>query len=607
MMELRKYRESIDIMMQKISGGGKGSKFKEGRMIGNQDESPVSNHDAHSLKESPPYSHEASMISQHHLAISNHIPYSPQLVEVTPLSEAEDGSILGNSAMVMQPNDEMISEPSTPGSPPELQIDLDGTAGLHKGGDKNSPLKGSRIGQPASRSLLGNLNKRTSSHSPGNFEFNSSNTQSNTGPVFDGGASASNLLKFKLKKMPGRKPGAVLTALATSLAERRVAELSGPPVGSSSPGTPPSSQENSNTSEVGGDSEQTTEDGMNNSFSSIYQDRCKTHITVVDPDQKRSRKRPKNKFPDPPPKKSARVQNTTAKVPTINNATTAPPSSNEPDLPRALPPPPLPPAPPSQTVIPSLPPSTPSPSTTLPASLHVEPITIRPTTTASPAAKLDPKTSTPNKSAKNTTAAKTVLSINKKSPVKKPRGMTTPAGGKKVAKGRSKAATSRQANAARSSATTVANSNTMGGMSFQANGGLSKIVTPTIGGVPLMSNTPIFRPEIPLSTASIQSHNFEEEEMPDITEGSGGLLADTIRKVDRSFRARVNQMSGGSEDMGYQYFTEKVRHFTCSPYCLLNNYALYVHMYNVHDVVLSIYMLSSIQLTLFMPTKIICL
>ena len=44
-------------------------------------------------------------------------------------------------------------------------------------------------------------------------------------------------------------------------------------------------------------------------------------------------------------------------------------------------------------------------------------------------------------------------------------------------------------------------------------------------------------------------------------EGEGidgtGLLAETMRKVDRSFRSRL--VAGPSEDLGYQYFVEKVR------------------------------------------------
>ena len=35
-----------------------------------------------------------------------------------------------------------------------------------------------------------------------------------------------------------------------------------------------------------------------------------------------------------------------------------------------------------------------------------------------------------------------------------------------------------------------------------------------------------------------------------------GLLAETMRKVDRSFRARL--VAGATEDLGYQYFVEKV-------------------------------------------------
>lgn len=36
-----------------------------------------------------------------------------------------------------------------------------------------------------------------------------------------------------------------------------------------------------------------------------------------------------------------------------------------------------------------------------------------------------------------------------------------------------------------------------------------------------------------------------------------GLLAEMMRKVDRSFRARL--VAGPSDDLGYQYFVEKVK------------------------------------------------
>lgn len=41
----------------------------------------------------------------------------------------------------------------------------------------------------------------------------------------------------------------------------------------------------------------------------------------------------------------------------------------------------------------------------------------------------------------------------------------------------------------------------------------------------------------------------------EVLEGTG-LLAETMRKVDRSFRARL--LAGSSDDLGYQYFVEKV-------------------------------------------------
>lgn len=50
----------------------------------------------------------------------------------------------------------------------------------------------------------------------------------------------------------------------------------------------------------------------------------------------------------------------------------------------------------------------------------------------------------------------------------------------------------------------------------------------------------------------------EEGEGNDV-EGTG-LLAETMRKVDRSFRARL--VAGPSDDLGYQYFVEKVKIFT---------------------------------------------
>ena len=43
----------------------------------------------------------------------------------------------------------------------------------------------------------------------------------------------------------------------------------------------------------------------------------------------------------------------------------------------------------------------------------------------------------------------------------------------------------------------------------------------------------------------------------EVVEGSG-LFAETRRKVERSFRSRLTQLSSPAEDLGYQYFVEKV-------------------------------------------------
>ena len=54
-----------------------------------------------------------------------------------------------------------------------------------------------------------------------------------------------------------------------------------------------------------------------------------------------------------------------------------------------------------------------------------------------------------------------------------------------------------------------------------------------------------------------------EEQDEDMAEGSG-LLADTIRQVDRTFKARMDLLTGQPGDLGFKYFTEKVS--VCCPH-----------------------------------------
>lgn len=63
-------------------------------------------------------------------------------------------------------------------------------------------------------------------------------------------------------------------------------------------------------------------------------------------------------------------------------------------------------------------------------------------------------------------------------------------------------------------------------------------------------------------------------EVEDSIEGTG-LLAETMRKVDRSFRAKL--VGGPSDDLGYQYFVEKVSicvvifdNYCCHCCCIAN-------------------------------------
>lgn len=68
----------------------------------------------------------------------------------------------------------------------------------------------------------------------------------------------------------------------------------------------------------------------------------------------------------------------------------------------------------------------------------------------------------------------------------------------------------------------------------------------------------------------------------DDVEGTG-LLAETMRKVDRSFRARL--VAGPSDDLGYQYFVEKVHLHNFCCYLSVECIATCSHSYLVSNVV----------------------
>ena len=77
----------------------------------------------------------AESISSNQISVSNHIPCPPQLVVV---SNHDDGS---NTASIFLGNDS-ISEPSSPGSEPELQIDLGlPSSGERRGGGGDKSIR----------------------------------------------------------------------------------------------------------------------------------------------------------------------------------------------------------------------------------------------------------------------------------------------------------------------------------------------------------------------------------------------------------------------------------------------------------------------------------
>ena len=332
MYELQRYRENINAMFEQMGGSAKGSdsgpsptdrpqkltkispKPREPKsmlkMASNQQPDTYDNQGSHV------YSRET--LSNHQLVASNYVPFSPQLVEVSVnLSETEDsGSIHGNSATFMESM--LDSDASSPGSEPELQIDL-GVSGFgraEKRGEKVSPAK-SRTAPSGNRYMY----KKTAPPPVGGGGFDLGvSPQPHTGvvitsPQVSGNSTALASPKFNNKRK-GRKPGETLSALATSLAERK--GMGGFQLGLPTPaGTP------GETSEA---MESESQEDFNSQFSSIYRNRDKTAIAVVDPDNKRIRKR---KFRiEPPPKKSARLQSqtktTTLQANSVESATTSP-------------------------------------------------------------------------------------------------------------------------------------------------------------------------------------------------------------------------------------------------------------------------------------------
>ena len=286
----------------------------------------------------------AESISSNQISVSNHIPCPPQLVVV---SNHDDGS---NTASIFQGNDS-ISEPSSPGSEPELQIDLGlPSSGEQRGGGGDKSI---RVAPSASRSLLGNIKRTVPTPMGLNFTPEATRTTTPTGgfsvPTSSAGSSPYLHTPTRFKRTKGR-PGEALSDIATSLV-CRVAQLYGQPVlipstpdqgvalgtpptaagGSLAPSASLSQNSTPNHSPIVPSSSSTgavpedhraspqppppappsmpvvaegeqVQTSLSSQFSSIYP-KEKTAIAVVDPDQKRVRKRKGNDPDNPPPPK----------------------------------------------------------------------------------------------------------------------------------------------------------------------------------------------------------------------------------------------------------------------------------------------------------------
>lgn len=201
----------------------------------------------------PPLATSSTHPTPQALNVSNHIPFIPQIVEVNPpLSESEEtGSIHGNSVHFMEEGED--SEPSSPGSDSGLRIDLGGSELEAK--DRGRV----RMAPPANKSMLRNGPKKPNRVSlPCEPYYDSSYS-------LIGGSETLTPTAFRSYRRP---PGETLSALATSLAERRAAELG-----------------------VQGDVYSFGQE----EFSTMYPP-DKTAIAVVDPNEKRTPRRVANKL-----------------------------------------------------------------------------------------------------------------------------------------------------------------------------------------------------------------------------------------------------------------------------------------------------------------------
>ena len=531
MFELKKYGENIEEMREQMSGGK--LPIKPIRFPKQRDPKLTTAGDHHNLN----HQKDSSLGN----SVSNNLPSSPAVVEVSPSSMHANRSLSSDSIPPV------LSEPSSPDSPPELQIDLEGSIqGARNGGKDNQHQSPSKRMVGGGHGTLNAIERNSQVAGPLDFS-GEAGPQTVTNATFTSPTSGLSKLKRGIK---GRKAGDTLSQLVSSLAERkRVAKMGvvtpaqSAPIVVTSSGITTSHENIEQDQEPREDIEDPTAPAVPavdvNPFSSVYLDRNKTAIYEVDPNQKRDRKRAKKASNDstpPPSKKQARAKTTPHKGASLHPES----NSSSPQIQLAT------------SEVAHLPSS--QSSTTDRVSSSVSPQT--------PAGMSVPGTIAQTRVTPSPLPNSGLVPGPKAvpSPAKSVRG--PPPAGKKT-KGRIRGPKASKSALAGRTATSVTPS-----------------VTPSPSVVPRSQASPVVnaslaqtRPNVSDPTSSVSGEGVfvrGEEAAPGVSGGAlpmetedfqegSGLLADTIRKVNRSFHARLNQMAGGvSEDMGYQYFMEKV-------------------------------------------------
>ena len=533
MLELKKYGENINMMQERIGGGKPSDKPHKSSLFMKPKDPKAVMHRSADASQQNHYSFQNDKdgeVNNAHYPISNHVSFPSAVVEVNP-SEGDGSSTLRSGSNNIADG----SAPSSPGSPGGLQIDLDGSGSGQSHSERHSLNKGKLVS--SGPSMLNPIKRN--SQVVGSLDFNDVGPQtvSLTSPA------SSNLAKYK-RGVKGRKAGVTLSALVSSLTERkRVAEMgvqggvitpvtaSGTPIGGAS------THEGMETDQVADESEEAAPSNLTESpFSSIYHDRNKTAIALVDPDAKRVRKR-KKLIADLPPKKSARTQATNGK-PTTNGSDSAQNHVGEPMLVTTSD---------NQDIVTGN-----TTSVSFPASLNVD----------HPQAKTSSTPALTYSTSASTTHSSFTLGVPSHSTPRTGRG-STPSGTKKKGKSKGTSAHGRSPNKGARSTAAAAQLNANQASSTNASITASVAAINSTVAAQVSSHFTQALSKAHDSTGSLGGVRGEvaapglvEEDGSDF-EGSG-LLADTIRKVDKSFRARVNHMAGGTDDMGYQYFMEKV-------------------------------------------------